>query len=298
MKVLLTGATGFFGQHLTRHLEGAGHTVAPVSRREGVGYDWSDESLERGVRDTDAVVHLAGENIFSSRWTAKQKERIWSSRVESTGRLARLVAQKDGGVLVHASAVGFYGPRAATDPLDESAPPGDDFLADVCQAWEAAAKPAADAGARVAAIRIGVILGTDGGALKKMLLPFKLGLGGPVGSGRQPFAWVHVDDVARLFVHVLEDDSLAGVFNAVAPNLADGARVGPALTSAGFGKALGRALHRPAVLPLPGFALRLLAGEVADVLLTGQAAVPARTLESGFRFEHPEIDGALGDLLS
>ena len=298
MKVLVTGATGFFGTHLTRHLNEAGHSVSVVSRREGVGYDWSEESLKRAVQETDAVVHLAGENLFARRWSAKQKESIRASRVESTARLAQLLADKGDGVLLHASAVGFYGPRDAREAMDEAAPAGTDFLAGVCSAWEAAAEPARAAGIRVVSVRIGVILGADGGALKRMLLPFRLGLGGPVGNGRQAFPWIHVDDLARLFVFLLESDSAAGAFNGVAPNGSGSDTSDAGLTSAQFGRALGRALHRPAFLPLPGFALRILLGEVADVLLTGQRAIPTRALGAGFHFEHPGIEEALRDLLA
>ena len=189
-------------------------------------------------------------------------------------------------MLVNASAVGFYGPRTDA-PVDESEPSGTDFLAQLCRDWEAAAQ-SASAGVRVAIVRIGVILGTEDGALKRMLLPFKLGLGGPLGSGRQVFPWVHVDDLARLFVMLVENDSARGVFNGTAPN---------ALTMKEFAATLGKVLKRPAFFAAPAPAIKLALGEVASVLLTGQRAVPKRALEHGFEFRFPEAEGALRDLL-
>ena len=286
MKVLLTGATGFFGGHLTRHLEAAGHEVLPVSRTPGLGCDWSEESLRRGVAETDAVVNLAGENLFARRWNAGQKERLRASRIEGTRRLAALLAERERGVLINASAVGYYGPRDAT-PVDEGGAAGDDFLARLCADWEAAA--AAPESVRVAIVRIGVILGADDGALKRMLLPFRLGLGGPVGSGQQPFPWIHVDDLARLFLFLLERDDLLGVFNGTAPG---------GVSAAELARALGKALHRPALFPVPGFVLKVALGEVSSVLLTGQNVTPKRALDSGFEFRFPEVDAALGDLLA
>lgn len=287
MKVLVTGATGFVGSHLARRLEEVGHEVVVVSRRRGVGYDWSDEGLHDAVEVSDAVVHLAGRNLFDGRWNARRRAELRSSRVETTERIARLAARLRTRVLVTASAVGYYGPRGDED-LDESSPPGDDFLARLCRDWEAAAAPARDAGVRVATVRIGVVLGRDGGALERLLTPFRLGLGGPVGSGRQPFPWVHVEDLASLLLFLLEHDDARGPFNGTAPGVVD---------MATFARALGRALHRPAVLPLPGFALRLALGEVADVLLTGQRALPRRALEAGFAFRFPDLDAALRDLV-
>lgn len=292
MKVLLTGATGFVGGHLTQLLERGGHTVLPVSRRPRPGgFTWEEDSLRAGVEASDAVVHLAGETVLG-RWGAKRKAELRRSRIETTLLLARLLAEKRAAgaepVFVGASAVGYYGPRG-DEEVPESEGPGGDFLATLCRDWEAAAAPARDAGVRVAHVRIGVVMGTDGGALKQMLLPFKLGLGGPVGSGRQAFPWIHVEDLARLFLFLLETPDATGPFNGAAPN---------PVTMGAFAKALGRALHRPAILPVPGFALKLLLGESSQVLLTGQRAVPARALEAGFRFEHPELDGALAHLLA
>jgi uncharacterized protein (TIGR01777 family) len=280
MKVLVTGVTGFLGGHVARELEGAGHTVRGVSRRPDPAREtcgWEEEDLGRAVAESDAVVHLAGENLFARRWSARQKAVIRSSRVESTALLARLVAEKGGGVLVSASAVGFYGPHG-DEEVDEEAPAGTDFLAGVCRDWEAALAPATEAGVRVARARTGVVLG-DGGALARLLLPFKLGIGGPIGSGRQVFPWIHVGDCARLYRFLVESEGASGAYNATAPN---------AVTNRELARTLGRVLHRPAFLPLPGFALRLALGEVADVLLSGQRAVPRRAQAEGFAFEHPE----------
>jgi len=286
MKILLTGATGFVGGHLTRELEAGGHSVVPVSRRPGPGVDWSDEGLARGVRETDAVCHLAGESVLG-RWSASKKGTIRSSRVETTRRLAELLAEKGSGALVQASAVGFYG-DPGTAVIDEEQPVGTGFLAETCQEWEAAAQPARDAGVRVAAVRIGVVLGKNGGALKQMLTPFKLGLGGPLGSGRQPFPWIHVGDLTRLFRFLLESEDAAGVFNGTGPN---------PVSNAEFGRTLGRVLHRPAFLPVPAFALKLLLGEMASMLLEGQHALPCAAEAAGFVFEHPLLEGALRDLV-
>jgi len=292
MNILLTGASGFFGGHLRPLLEGAGHRVLTVGRGAGADHDWSQDSLRAGVEHADAVVHLAGESLVARRWSARQKERILASRVELTSRLAELLAERGRGVLVSASAVGFYGswtgPRG-DEELGEDAPSGDDFPARVCRAWEEAARtPLAGSDVRLAIVRIGVILGADGGALKRMLLPFRLGLGGPLGGGRQILPWIHVGDLARLFQFILETPSAAGAFNGTAPGAVD---------SAEFARTLGRVLGRPAFLPVPGPALRLALGEVAGMLLKGQRAVPRRALVEGFAFEHPLLEPALRDLL-
>jgi len=286
MKVLLTGATGFVGGHLAKQLEESEHTVTAVSRSTGAGIDWSEPGLERAVAEADAVIHLAGESIFGKRWSPAQKERIHASRVDTTRTLAQHLARRGSGVLIHASAVGYYGPRGP-ESIDESAPSGDDFLAGVCRDLEAASASAKQAGVRVAAVRIGVVLGADGGALKLMRRPFEFGFGGPVGNGRQVFPWIHVEDLARLFLFLLENEDASGPYNGTAPGT---------LTSAEFAKTYGKVLGRPAFLPLPGIALRIALGEVADVLLTGQRAEPKRALEAGFEFRFPELEGALRDL--
>jgi len=286
MKVLLTGASGFVGSHLSQRLQAAGHRVLPVGRRAVAGgYDWSDASLARGVQEADAVIHLAGENLFGKRWTARQKEVLRASRTEPTARLARLVATRKPACFISTSAVGYYG--ASTDArFAEDSPRGGGFLAELCGEWEAATSAARDAGVRTAIVRIGVVLGKGGGALAKMLLPFKLGIGGPLGNGRQWVSWVHLDDLAALFTFLLEDTSASGVFNATAPQ---------PVTMKVFASALGRALHRPAIFPVPGPMLKLALGEVADVLLTGQFVEPRRASAAGFKFRFVGVDAAMRD---
>ncbi len=300
MNVLLTGATGFVGSRLAVLLREAGHQVSTVSRGPSGDHDWSDESLAAGVKGADAILHLAGAGIFDKRWSPTYKQVMTESRLDTTRRLAQLAAatreragtaegKAPGGVrrFITASAVGYYG-ASDGDDLNEESPTGADFLARLCQQWEAAAEPARQAGISTASVRIGVVLGQGGGALAKMLLPFKLGLGGPMGSGRQWMSWVHLDDLCALFVHLLEHEEATGAFNGTAPN---------PVRMTDFAKALGRQLHRPAVLPAPGFAMKLLLGEVAYVLLTGQCALPKRSLEAGCAFRYGELDAALAQLL-
>jgi uncharacterized protein len=288
MKVLLTGASGFVGSHLSKRLRAAGHQVLPVSRRPAAGgYDWSDASLERGVLVADAVIHLAGENLFDKRWTATQKELLRSSRMQPTMKLAKLVAARKPACLISSSAVGYYG--ASQDVhFVETSPRGQGFLADICGEWEGATSAAADAGVRTAIVRTGVALGRGGGALAKMLLPFKLGIGGPLGNGRQWLSWIHIDDLAGLFQFLLEKAGASGPFNATAPQ---------PVTMKTFATALGRALHRPAIFPVPGPMLKLALGEVADVLLTGQYVEPQRAREHGFTFRFADVDAALRDVV-
>lgn len=286
MKVLLTGATGFVGSRLSRALTKGGHSVLPVSRREGAAYDWSDASLERGVREADAIVHLAGENLFAKRWSAKQKQILWSSRYDSTRKLAELAAARKSAVFVSASAVGYYGASDDT-PLREGSPRGTGFLADLCADWEAATQAAAESGVRTCIVRTGVVLGLGGGALSKMLPIFKLGVGGPLGDGKQWVSWIHVDDLVALYVMLVEREKCNGIYNGTAPE---------PVTMKEFAHAVGHAWHRPAVLPAPAPMIRLALGEVADVLLTGQRVFPRRPVEAGFSFRHPTLDGALADL--
>lgn len=288
MKVLLSGAGGFIGSHLRSTLEERGHRVLPLSRTPPPdGYDWSDESLGRGVEEADAVVHLAGENLFGKRWSERQKERLVASRVDTTDKLASLVARKPEAVFVSASAVGYYGPSEEPG-VDEDTPPAEDFLARLCQSWEAATAPAREAGVRTVIPRFGVVLGSGGGALQNMLPPFKLGLGGPIGSGRQWVSWVHIDDVVGLVSFLLETPGLEGPYNVTAPQ---------PVRMKELAKTLGRVLHRPAILPVPGFALRLALGEVADVLLTGQHVIPHRAEEAGYEFQFRNLEPALRDVL-
>ena len=287
MKVLLTGATGFIGSHLCRQLESAGHHVLPVSRRAGSGYDWSDASLQRGVTKADGVIHLAGENLFAKRWSTRQKEVLRSSRIDATKKLAALVAKRKPSCFISASAVGYYGPSTSTR-FDEASPHGQDFLAGLCAEWEASTSASAEAGVRTAVLRTGVVLGLGGGALAKMLPPFKFGVGGPLGNGKQWVSWIHIDDLTSLYLFLLENTAPKGAFNGTAPQ---------PVTMKTFASALGHALHRPAIFAVPAPILRLALGEVADILLTGQQVEPRRTREAGFQFKFADINKALVDIL-
>ena len=288
MKVLLTGATGFVGGHLARALIARGDEVLPVSRRPGVGYDWSDASLARGVAEADVVIHLAGENLFGRRWTTRQKARLRSSRIDTTRKLAALVAARRPACFVGASAIGIYGAHESAT-FDESSPRGAGFLADLCAEWEASTSAARDAGVRTVVVRSGVVLGLEGGALAKMLPPFRLGVGGPLGGGRQWVSWIGVDDLVRMFLALVDDARAQGPFNGTSPE---------PVTMNELACALGDALHRPAFFRVPGPVLEIALGEVAGTMLTGQRVLPRRALELGFAFEHPEIEAALRHLLA
>lgn len=287
MKVLMTGATGFIGSQLRRRLESSGHSVLVVSRRPGSACDWSDASLSRGVRESEAVIHLAGENIFDKRWNPRQKELLVSSRVETTKKLAALVAARKPSCFLSSSAIGWYG-TSETATFDERSPRGSGFMADLCTQWEDATEAAVEAGVRTCRVRSGIVLGRDGGALTKMLPFFRLGIGGPLGSGRQWMSWVHVDDLSTLYQFLLEDGRTMGAYNGTSPN---------PVTNKELSRAVGRVLHRPSALPVPEPMLRLTMGEIAKVLVTGQRVLPRRAEEAGFRFVHPEIEEALRDLL-
>ena len=287
MKILMTGATGFIGARLKAHLEESGHVVRVVSRRPGADFDWSDASLARGVGETEAVIHLAGENIFDKRWNAKQKQLLITSRVETTKRIAALVAARKPACFLSSSAIGWYG-TSETATFDERSPHGSDFMADLCVQWEDATEAAVEAGVRTCRVRTGIVIGKGGGALAKMLPFFKLGIGGPLGSGRQWMSWVHLEDLCALFRFLLENGRTNGAFNGTAPN---------PVTNKELSRALGRVMHRPSALPVPEPMLRLTLGEIAKVLVTGQKVLPRRALEAGFRFDHPEVEEALRDAL-
>lgn len=296
MKVAVTGATGFVGGHLCAMLQERGHSVVALTRdparaprgTEARRWDGRDAAALAGaVADCQAIVNLAGENVFGRRWNDAFREAIRASRVDATR--ACVAACREGmRVLVNASAIGFYGPRGP-EPLDEDAPWGaGDFLAGVCREWETEAAKAEAFGARVAILRFGVVLGKDGGALAKMLPPFRAGVGGPVGSGDQYVSWVHIDDVCGATVKALEDPTWRGPFNVTAPG---------AVTNREFAKALGKALHRPSFVPTPAFALKLAFGDVAEVLTGGQNVVPKRALAGGYVFRYPQLEPALKNLV-
>jgi uncharacterized protein len=286
VRVLVTGGTGFVGTALCHALRGAGHTVTVASRNpstvEGaVGWD----GAAAAVAESDAIVNLAGEPIAGGRWTAAQKRRIRDSRLEATRALVAAVATsaRRPSVLVSASAVGWYGPRG-DEPLDEDAPSGQGFLAEVCQAWEREAVAAEALGLRVVRLRLGIVLGPDGGALARMLPPFRAFIGGPIGSGSQWMSWIHRDDVTGIVVDALADDRYRGAVNATAPQ---------PVTNRDFATALGRTLARPSAIRTPAFALRLALGEMADMLVTGQRVLPRVADRLGYHWRYPELGAAL-----
>lgn len=280
MKVLLTGAGGLVGSALTPLLTAGGHSITRLSHSQ----PWPE------LAGHDAVVHLAGENIATGRWTLEKKARIRDSRAQVTQRLCETIARLSSPprVVICASAVGYYGHRG-DEILREESTSGVDFLAEVCRDWEAATKPATDAGIRGVNLRFGVILSATGGALAKMLTPFKLGLGGVIGGGQQWMSWIALDDAVGVIIHALTNKTLRGPVNVVAPE---------PVTNREFTKTLGRVLRRPAVFPLPAFALRLAFGEMADaLLLSSQRVEPAKLVATGYKFRFPELEGALRHLL-
>ncbi|MBS1255135.1 MAG: Epimerase family protein [Deltaproteobacteria bacterium] len=295
MKVLITGSSGLIGAALTDSLEQEGHEVVRLWCRNFVkdSPDWNPENeiinLEK-IRDINAVVHLAGENIADGRWSEKKKDRILSSRVKGTKLLAKYFAKADKKpeVFISASAVGYYGDRGEVI-VDEASSAGRGFLADVCVQWEEASNAANEAGIRVANVRFGTVLSTAGGALKKMLLPFKLGAGGVIGSGEQYMSWISINDAVNIIQHILNNDSLRGPINAVTPN---------AVTNRLFTKTLGKALHRPTIFPLPASVARILFGEMADELLLSSIRIfPGKLVESGYKFQDNDLSESLDKLL-
>jgi uncharacterized protein len=308
VRIVISGGTGFVGRSLAHTLVARGEDVVVLTRGEARlpthacqecknggrielaqwtpehAGDWSDI-----VDGADAVIHLAGAAVVDGRWTDERKEVLRASRIVSTDLIARAMARAKNKprVFVSASATGYYGARMDDAVLTESDSPGNDFLAVLCKDWEAAAQPARDAGVRTCHPRIGIVLGKNGGALAKMIPPFRAFVGGPIGEGRQYLPWIHVRDVVRAIEHAL-DRPLEGPFNVTAPE---------PVTMDAFAEAIGRALKRPAAMRVPAFALRIAMGEAADVVLTGQRAIPRKLVDDSFAFVFPELDSALADLV-
>ncbi|MEZ4227280.1 MAG: TIGR01777 family oxidoreductase [Polyangiaceae bacterium] len=294
--VVVSGATGFIGKRLVALLAARGDVVTVLSRRSDAtpppgGKTVAWDPLQPGdwfeaLRSADAVVHLAGEQAVGQRWTSAVKQRIRDSRVRSTENLVQAMARAEPRpqTFICASAVGYYGAREGDDVVDESSPAGDDFLARVCAEWEAAAGSAGDLGVRVVHARIGIVLGPGGGALGEMVKPFRAFAGGPIGSGRQVVSWVSLEDAARIFLCCLDDSTIEGAVNVVAPN---------PVTNAELAKTLGDVLGRPAWVRAPAFALRARFGEGADPLLTGQRVSPRVLQAHGFRWQHADLRQAL-----
>jgi len=276
--VAITGTSGFIGTRLVRRLEG--HEVRVISRRTG--------NARAAVEGADAIVNLAGEPV-SQRWNEDVKRRIRDSRINTTRSIveATAAAKKRPSVLVSASAIGYYGSRG-DEILTEKFAPGTDFLSQVCVEWERAAQGASEFGARVVLPRIGIVLGSGGGMLKSALPPFKAGAGGRLGSGNQWMSWIHIDDLIAMIVFALHDPNLAGPVNGVAPQ---------PVRNSEFTASLAHALHRPAVVPVPAFALKMLFGEMSDVILASQRVLPEAAQSAGFRFQHPDLNETLAGIV-
>jgi len=300
MKVFITGGTGFLGSALTKSLHAAGHSITILTRsarnRNGLprvtfveGNPQKTGPWQSEVNKNDCVINLAGASIFC-RWSAANKKKIWDSRILTTRNLVEAITAHPGKriTLLNGSAVGYYGFQNG-EALDESGTPGNDFLAQLVQEWEAEALRAEQSGARVVLCRIGVILGRDGGALSRMLGIFKLGLGSPLGSGEQWFSWIALHDLVNIFLYLIENEEISGPVNCTAPH---------PVTNKELTRVLGKALHRPVFLPAaPSFMLKKVMGEFSDVFLKGQKVIPAKLLKNGFGFRFPLISEAFDDLI-
>lgn len=300
MKIVLAGGTGFIGRKLLPALLAEKHQVALLTRNAKkaglantllrvVYWDNAKEDWKKEIDGADAVINLAGEPIADKRWTSAQKEVLAKSRLESTRAIvsAMASASKKPQVFINASAVGYYGSVPEGD-VDENHPAGNDFLADLCKKWEHEANNAQALGVRTVLLRTGIVLEKDGGALKKMMFPFKIFAGGPLGSGNQWFPWIHRDDVVGAILFALKNSTLQGPVNLAAPD---------PVTMKDFCKALGRALGRPSWAPVPAFVLQIALGEMSAMLLTGQKAVPSALKKSGYSFLHPRLDEALQSIV-
>lgn len=301
MKILLTGGTGFIGTALRDTLTRKDHEViiltrqaskesAPGIRTRYVYWNPPQPGKwEQELEQADGVINLAGEPIIGKRWSPQQKRKIIESRMGATRAVVTAMgkARHKPKVLINASAVGYYGSRE-DEELSEESSPGNDFLAQTCQDWEAEAIKAESLSVRVVRIRFGIVLEKNGGALAKMLLPFRLGLGGPLGSGHQWMSWIHLADLTELICFALEKKSVQGPLNGTTP---------APVTMKEFSKTLGKTLHRPAILPAPEAAVKILLGEMSDVLLKGQRVLPKKALKEGFMFRFPQLENALKDIL-
>lgn len=293
MQVVVTGASGLVGSALIDELRKRSTTITAVSRNPGsrpqtAGVTWIGwDGLTDAVAVAAGVVHLAGAGIVDKRWSASRKAELRSSRVERTRQVVEAINEsgEKPAALVTASAIGYYGDTGER-VVTENTAPGNDFLARLCQDWEGAA---ADAEVRTVNLRFGIVLSAAGGALARLLLPFRFGLGGPIGRGRNFWSWVHIDDVVGLIMHALTSTDLSGAVNATAPS---------PVRNADFSRALGAALGRPALLPVPPHALQLLLGEAATVLTCSQRVMPDRALASGYQFQHSELEPALRNLVA
>ncbi len=283
MRIAVTGASGFIGSRLCDAARARGHAVITIGRSSGERR-WDPMSGPAPLEGADAVIHLAGEPVASGRWTKAKMDRIRESRVTGTRNLVAGIRAAKPRALISSSATGYYGERGDEELTEDSAP-GNDFLAGVCKGWEAEAQ---QSGVRTVLIRTGIVLGPDGGALHKMLLPFKLGLGGRLGDGRQWMSWIHREDLVNLYLHALETESLSGPFLGTGPN---------PVRNLEFTKTLGRVLGRWTILPLPRLQARIMLGKVIEVLYGSQRCRPKRTLESGFSFRYPELEPSLREIL-
>lgn len=295
MKILIAGSSGLVGSALVKSLQSKGHAIARLVRRiDGHPGEILWNPAAGTINDSelegfDVIVNLAGDPIAEGRWNKEKKKRIVESRVQATTLLAQTVAKlkHKPEVFINASAVGFYGDHGDLW-VDEKSPVGKGFLADVCEQWERSADGVSKAGVRLVKLRIGVVLSTHGGALKQMLLPFRLGLGGVVGSGNQYMSWIHIDDLVHIIEQAVENKSYQGVLNAVAPH---------PVTNREYTKILGKVLHRPTIFPLPAFAARLVFGEMADALLLSSCRVrPSRLEDLHYSFKYAQLEAALDDL--
>ncbi len=298
MNIIVTGGTGFIGKELVRHLLEANHSIVVLTRRipermnrinnlrylhwdgksDGV---WTDE-----IEGADVIINLAGESIGTKRWSKKQKEKILSSRIDSTKAIVQAIsrATRKPEVLINASAVGYYGNINEEVDVTESFPGGEGFLAMVVDSWEREALKVLEFGTRVVTLRTGVVLSETGGALKKMILPFKFFVGGPIGSGKQWFPWIHVDDLIGVILYTIKNFDVVGPLNVTAPQ---------SITMKQFCSVLGEVMNRPSWIPVPAFVLKMLFGEMSEMILTGQRVVPSRLIENGFQFKYSNLDEAL-----